>query len=220
MKRAIAPPKRTMALFLALCVTVSLLPGPASAGEPSPAGAFFRSLLIPGWGQLAQGTHGRAVTFGVLEGVLWLGASGLYVMHDVYRDDYRSMAEGIAGADIRGKDDQFFNDLAFYDSRLLHNQAAYTQDGSEPELYDVGSDWQWPSAEDRWGGLYRDRLNDSKTMKQRFGYAAAIIALNHLASAVDAAKRAAGRRSAAEPEVGFAPSADRGFRAMLSWRLR
>ena len=204
-----------------LIVPITSLPAradePGAAGGPSAAGAFFRSLLVPGWGQYAQGTPGRAAVFGVIEGVLLLGASGHYAMHTIYRDDYRALAESVAGANIRDKDIQYFNDMAFYESRLRHNQLAYTQDHGEPELYGVADDWQWPSDAERL--RYRSRLNDSKTMKQRFNYAIAIISLNHLASAIDAAKRASGRAVEQTPDVGFVPSHDGGARAVLTWHL-
>ncbi len=36
---------------------------PPSTGRPSPGGSFLRSLLVPGWGQAASGSYGRAAFY-------------------------------------------------------------------------------------------------------------------------------------------------------------
>ena len=178
-------------------------PAKASRSDPSPRGAFLRSLLVPGWGQLAVGTPKRAAVFAIIEGALWMGTAGFYTMRGIYGDDYRACAASVAGANVEGKGSQYFNDLAFYDTRAQHNQTAAVYDESDPELYGVEDDWQWPSTSDR--QRYRSRLNDWKTMKQRMAYAVGLIALNHLASAIDAGKTTARRQSPTAVSLVAAP---------------
>ena len=161
-----------------------LSPSPAV----TPAGAFFRSLVLPGWGQLAVGAPGRATVFAAVEGTLFAGAVGTGVMRGVYRDDYRALASAVAGADIAGKGDGFFSDLAFYDTRAHHNQAALVYDQPDPTFYGSQDDWQWPTTTDRM--RYRGYWNDSRRMDQRLDYLFFAVSLNHFASAVDAAKQA------------------------------
>jgi hypothetical protein len=160
----------------------------SAAGAATPAGAFFRSLVVPGWGQIAVGAPRRAVVFGSIEGALLAGAYGVGTMRGIYRDDYLALARSVAGADITGKGDDFFSDLAFYETRAHHNQAALVFDQPTPMLYGSEDDWQWPTTADRMN--YRQQWNRSRSMNQRLDYLFFAVSLNHLASAVDAAKQA------------------------------
>ena len=150
------------------------------------------SLLLPGWGQVAVGAPRRAALFGSLEGGLLLAALGFRTMRGIYEDDYRSFAASVAGANVAGKGRQYFADLAFYETRLQHNQVALAYDQPNPALYPVEDDWQWPTTADRL--RYRQRFNDAKTMDQRVGYVLFAVSINHLASAIDAARQAQKRQ--------------------------
>ena len=209
---------------LALVVLIAgAVPG-ASIGRAetlSPKKAFFMSLLIPGWGQHALEMNGRATTFASIEAVSWLCFAGMTAMRDIYRDDYRAYASSVAGANVAEKDRTYFNDLSFYDTRIQHNQAALTFDQMDqggPILYGVEDDWQWPTQASR--QRFRDRFNDAKKMDQRLEYLVLAISLNHLASAIDAAK-SAGRRDASATEhanVSFVPIRGGGGKMVVSFR--
>jgi len=46
---------------------------PPSTGRPSPGGAFLRSVLVPGWGQAASGSYGRAAFYFLAQaGNVWM----------------------------------------------------------------------------------------------------------------------------------------------------
>jgi hypothetical protein len=196
-----------------------------SAQAVSPRGAFLRSLVLPGWGQHALGADSRAAVFLSVEGATWAGIAGLAFMRDIYTDDYRSLAVSVAGANVVGKPRTYFDDLAFYDTRLLHNQAANVLEQPDPELYGVEDDWQWPDADAR--QRFRSRYNDAKQMRRNIDYALLVVTLNHLASAIDAGKLA-GRIAKAEPSgvdrhrnpvsLGFVAIPDGGVKAV--WGLR
>lgn len=203
-----------------LIVTIGLVMTLTSVADAvSPAGAFFRSLIVPGWGQYALGKTDRALLFGGTEAALWLGVGWMSHLESTYTDDYRGYATAVAGANVAGKSRDYFDDLAFYDSRTLHNQVARVDDQPDPFLYSVEDDWQWPTAEDRL--RFRSRYNDAKKMNRNIDYTVLVITLNHLASAIDAAKTGSRLRSAASESsrVGFLPTYDGGMRMVLSYRL-
>lgn len=185
----------------------------APAQAVSPRGAFFRSLLLPGWGQLAIDAPKRAAVFAAAEGALLAGAAGTAIMGNIYRDDYRALAAAVAGANLAGKGDGYFSDLAFYETRAHHNQAALIYDQPDPTLYAPEDDWQWPSTDDRM--TYRRYWNRSRAMGQRLDYVLFAVSLNHLASAVDAAKQASRRNPGTSawqnvvPRVGTAAASGR-----------
>lgn len=203
-----------------LIATVGLVMVCTSVADAvSPAGAFFRSLVVPGWGQYALGKTNRALVFSGTEAALWLGVGWMNHLESAYQDDYRGYATAMAGANVVGKSRSYFDDLAFYDSRTLHNQVARVDDQPDPFLYSVEDDWQWPSTDDRL--RFRSRYNDAKTMNRNIDYTILIVTLNHLASAIDAAKTGSRLRNAASESshVGFHPTHDGGVRMVLSCRL-
>jgi hypothetical protein len=140
-------------------------------------------------------------------------------LENSYADDYRGYATAVAGANVIGKSRVYFDDLAFYDSRTLHNQVARVDDQPDPFLYSVDDDWQWPTTEDRL--RFRSRYNDAKKMNRNIDYTVLVITLNHLASAIDAAKTGSRLRSATSESshVGFLQTYDGGMRVVLSYRL-
>jgi hypothetical protein len=100
---------------IAILALLLLLPAGASAGKGQ--GAFWRSLLVPGWGQrYATGGGGR---FFAAELAFWGGYLGFERLREVRRDQYRAFAAAHADARPQGKDGEYFDDLGFYQSFLL-----------------------------------------------------------------------------------------------------
>ena len=89
------------------------LPQDAPAAEKKSVGlAAFYSLLIPGMGELYTGAFGSSGKyFLAAEGVLWLTWGAFDVYGNSLRNDSRAYAVSHAGADVTGKNDQFFVDL-------------------------------------------------------------------------------------------------------------
>ena len=187
----------------------------ATASAQTSAGAFWRSLILPGWGQhYANGGGGRFIAS---EAGLWLGYLGLNRLADVRADRFHTQAAEFAGARSRGKGRQFLDDLGFYDSRLQHNQFALREDGPSAEAYTTVSDWEWRSAEAR--ERYRDMRNGSQLASRQALYATGMVVANHLLSAIHAARSLAPDAATAPPvEIGFAPRLD-GFHWSLVRRF-
>lgn len=182
-------------ILIALAVTLALA---NSSSAQTGAGAFWRSLLVPGWGQrYASGDGGR---FLAAEGALWLSYIGLNRLADVRADRFHTYAAERAGADSRGKGRRFLDDVGFYDSRVQHNQFALREDGPSAQLYAVGPefDWEWDSDASR--ERYRSMRNDSQLAKRQALYATGLVAANHLLAAIHAA-RSAGKEPGASAAV-------------------
>ncbi|MFH1609102.1 MAG: hypothetical protein ABID40_00535, partial [Candidatus Bipolaricaulota bacterium] len=95
-----------------------------TAPSPSPASAASRSLLLPGWGQWAQGQR-RDVGYAAAEALLW-----------------------VLWADRRGKGGEFrvaYRDLAWRAAR----SSAGDRDGSSWAYYEALSKWTRSGAFDR-----------------------------------------------------------------------
>lgn len=72
-------------------------------GPPrSPRGAFFRSVVIPGWGQAWVGAPTRGITYFALEsGSLWMLHKSVRQLQQAKRDDAWLRDIGQLGADAR-----------------------------------------------------------------------------------------------------------------------
>lgn len=170
---------------------------PASPQAQSPRQAFWRSLLVPGWGQRYAG-HG-ALRFVGVEAGLWAGYFGLRGLAQVRRDEYRTFAAEHAGARPGGKDREYFDDLGFYQSRLQHDQYALYREGPSAQVYPDTPEffWEWDQEDSR--RRYRHLRNSSESADRQALYATGLVVANHVIAAIHAARAARAGRSAALP---------------------
>ena len=175
--------RRLSALWLILALAL-----PAASRAQSPAQAFWRSLLVPGWGQHYAG--GSGLRFAAVEAGLWAGYLGLRGLEQVRQTHYRSYAAAHAGAHPAGKNGEYFDDLGFYQSRLQHNQYALYQDGPKAELYPDGPAfaWEWDSEVSRL--QYRQLRNDSASAGRQALYTTGLVVANRVIAAIHAARLA------------------------------
>ncbi|MBI2504835.1 MAG: hypothetical protein HYW07_16585 [Candidatus Latescibacteria bacterium] len=180
--------------LLALCLALSL---PSSLQAQSPRQAFWRSLLLPGWGQHYAG--GSGLHFAAVEAGLWTGYLGLRGLEQVRQTHYRSYAAQHAGAHPAGKDSEYFDDLGFYQSRLQHDQYALYQQGPAAQLYPEGPgfSWEWDSEAARL--QYRELRNASASAGRQALYTTGLVVANRVIAAVHAARLARKGRVSALP---------------------
>ena len=169
-----------------LFVLLAVQPGQAQSG----AGAFWRSLLIPGWGQHYAGQGGGR--FIAAELGFWMGYVAFERLGQVRAYRFHAYVAEHAGARSKGKNDQYLDDLGFYESRLQHNQFALYEDGPKAQVYPTGIDffWEWDREASR--ERYRTLRNESESAKRQALYMTGLVVANHLVSAIHAA-RSAGR---------------------------
>jgi hypothetical protein len=89
---------------------------------------------------------------------------------------------------LEGKSDDYFDQLAFYDSRDQYNQYAplYYREDRQPYPEDEFWNWEWDSRRSR--DYYRDLKNRSKNASRNALYMVGLSVLNRIVSVVDAMK--------------------------------
>jgi hypothetical protein len=170
--------------------TLSLSQDVSALEKKSVGLAALYSLLIPGMGELYTGSFGSSGKFFLAaEGALWLTWGVFDVYGNSIRDDSRAFAVAHAGVNLSGKNDQFFVDLGNFVNTADYN-AKKLRDREVDKLYDpaAGYAWQWDSDASR--ATFRDRrvASDNAYNNRKFVIAAVII--NHVASAINAARAA------------------------------
>ena len=178
---------RRLFAFVA-CVALAL-PG-RTAAQSAPQ-AFFRSLLIPGWGQRYAGRPAAASWFLSAELLLWGSQLGLQRVADVRQDRYQSYAAVHAGARLQGKSSAFVDDLGFYASVMQHNLYATYDDGPAAALYPRTPEYFWEWDADASRQRYRQLRNAGERAKRQALYVTGLTAVNHLLAAVHAARSVA-----------------------------
>ena len=150
--------------------------------------AFLLSLLIPGAGQYYVGEKGWARTFLLSEGILWLGYVGFREYESWGENDYRVFASVHAGVDPKETDAAFFDDVGFYDSVYERNRVILWEEGPNVRLYAERprAAWEWDNEASRL--RFRSLRSSSIQAHQRAMYVVGAIMLNHVMSAIHAAR--------------------------------
>lgn len=157
--------------------------------KKSPALAAVYSLLLPGMGELYAGSFSSGKYFLIAEGALWLTFAAFEVHGNSLRDDARVYAISRAGVNPQGKDDQYYVDIGNFLDISQYNEKQLRD--REPErLYDpaAGYSWQWQSDADR--AQYRAERISAETMYNDKKFVVAAVIINHVASAINAARSA------------------------------
>lgn len=161
-----------------------------SAVEKKKVGlAAIYSLILPGMGELYAKGFSSGRYFLVAEGVCWL----TYFSFDIYgnslRDDARTYAVAHAGVNPAGKNDQFYVDVGNFLTTADYNDKKL-RDRDPSLVYDAsaGYAWRWDSDVDRLA--FRDQRVSSENWYNNKKFVAAAILINHVASAINAARAA------------------------------
>jgi len=167
------------------------LPSPTFSFETSTTAsknrgsAFFRSLLLPGWGQHYAEAHTKRNVFFGIEVGLWLTYFGFTQYANWREEDYKTYAATHAGADLDGKNNRFFINVGNFDSVYEYNQYRLKQRNFADYYVDKDTYfWQWQSPGHR---AHFDQLRISAdTADNRAVFTLGAIVANHLFSAIDA----------------------------------
>jgi hypothetical protein len=162
--------------------------------------AAVYSLLLPGMGELYANGFSSGKYFLIAEGALWLTYTTFEVYGNALRDDARALATSRAGVTLEGKDDQYFIDIGNFVSIEEYNDKQLRD--REPErLYPVsGYAWDWKS--DALRASYREQRIRSETMYNNRKFVVAAIIVNHVASAINAARSAISHNNAVDDQLG------------------
>ncbi|HUN66163.1 MAG TPA: hypothetical protein VMW43_08665 [Bacteroidota bacterium] len=153
----------------------------------SPALALLYSLLLPGMGELYAGDYSGGKYFTILEGGLVVALIGMDRYANWLQTDAFTYAAQHAGAQTNGKDDRYYVALGDYNDVNQYN-AAQLRMRLPQNLYDpTGSYyWKWDNTADRNSYFDMKTTSDNRFNDARFIGAA--IAVNHIVSAINAAR--------------------------------
>lgn len=174
---------------------------------PGPAGAALRSLLIPGWGQLAIGHKTQAAVFGSLELATWTSFITFQRQGALRRDAYFATAQLFAGIDLKDKDTSTRKLVGQYRSSDVYNQYVvlreatfFYEDPVERQQYidsrsiPEASAWNWGDSFASFERYRAERRSSEQAFKNG-QYALGFAIINRVVSAVAAARSAASSRS-------------------------
>ncbi len=177
-----------------------LLLQPAAAEEKSVLKAVAYSLLLPGMGELYAGGFDSGKYFLIAESGLWLTFTSFELYGNWLQNDARKFAAGHSAASVDGKDDQFFVNIGNFNNVYDYNEKKL-RDRDLGGLYDVSGPffWRWDSDQSRM--KFRDLRVKSDNVINNVRFVVGAIIINHIASAVNAARIAIrGNKGGVAPE--------------------
>lgn len=209
--KASEPTPLKYSLFLTMgasydAVSVEKLSNPlrrtGSLGRSTSAGPFLSSLLIPGWGQYKQGRKNQALMFFGFELAMWGGMFAVKSYGEWLENDYRTFAVLHAGIDTRGKDHDYYVDIGNYQSLDEFNQVQQLERDYESLYLSGDYQWEWDGDSNRQD--FKNLRIKADKYKHSVIYFAGAIVINHLVSAVEAARHAR-KKESLQAGVEFTP---------------
>jgi hypothetical protein len=157
-------------------------------GMKSVTKAALLSFILPGAGEIYGGAKTKGQIFILSEASVWAGYFAFQTYGNWLEDDYKSYAASHAQVDLTGKPSDFFDNLAFYDTRDRYNQFALLYHPGEALPYPEDDlwNWVWESGDSRL--YYRELKNRSRDASRRALYMVGLSVVNRIISVLDAMK--------------------------------
>ncbi len=169
----------------------------------SPALAAFASFVVPGLGELYAGKYDIGKYSTIAEVSLWAVYTGIEMYSNQVRNDAINYARVYSGADVQGKPSQFFVDIGNFLNTEDYN-IKKIHDGTYGLIYSGASyQWQWQSDADR--AKFKNMRVKADAYLNYGRYTLAVIFLNHLVSAIDAARLVANFNASAATSLDNSP---------------
>lgn len=148
--------------------------------------AVLYSLLVPGMGELYAENYQTGKYFTIAEGALWITVGSFLLNGSWLRDDARRFALQHAQLNGLENDDQYFIDVGNFRNVYTFNEQVL-RDRDPHKIYDPTLHyWNWDDDVNREN--YRDiRIAGEKAFNNA-QFVIAAIAINHVASAINAAR--------------------------------
>ena len=170
--------------------------------------AFWQSFLVPGLGQLATGRRAVGYAFMTTEAGLIGGLVGLRIYAGRLEDNYRLYAGQHAGI-ANEKEHQYYVDLGNWMDVRSYNEARLRDRSFDAMYTDPGDAWKWDSDESR--ARFKSMRIASDEARGKALLLVGGLVLNHLFSAVDAA-----RGATKQYQVGYVPLPEGGWKIDLT----
>lgn len=172
-----------------------------AGSRKAPALAAIFSLVVPGMGELYAGNFSSGKYFLMSEGLLWLTYAAFEVYGNSVRDDARLYAVSNAGVNPAGKNDQFYVDVGNFLNVADYNDKKL-RDRTPSLVYDPAAGYAWAWGSDNQRLTFRDLRVHSDNMFNNQKFVALGLIINHVASAINAARAAIAYNSALKDLLG------------------
>ncbi len=147
--------------------------------------ALLLTVLVPGAGQLYLGRRDRAEIFMGAEVLTWAGFAVFSITGNWKKSSYKQFAEEHAGViDPDDKDDEFWKNVSFYESREQYNESGRIIDPGGPYYTNTPSTyWQWDSDSSRL--KFKEIRDDSKAIFRRATFMIGVAVVNRIIAGID-----------------------------------
>jgi hypothetical protein len=160
----------------------------ASSGSNDGFSYFWRSLLVPGWGEYKLGFKKQAAVFFITDMFMIGTAAALNYYSGVRTDEYKDFAEMYAGVDRSGKSESYWIHISNYDNTQEFNEQRNIDRYFNERYTDEDDFWNWES------GSRREKYDEIRVSAENadtwFYYTLGGVALNHFVSALNASGKA------------------------------
>jgi len=157
--------------------------------QKSVAAAAFYSLLLPGMGELYVGDYSAGKYFTIAEASLWVVWTGFQSYGSWVQADAHEFAAQHAGVNPADKEDEYFVNIGNFRSVYAFNQEML-RERNQFKTYNVGPSYYWNWDTDANRERFREMRVSSDETFNTSRYVIAAILVNHVASAINAARRA------------------------------
>jgi len=162
----------------------------AGGDMKSKSKAMLLSFFLPGSGHLYAQSNTKGKIFLGVEAGLWLGFFAFRTYGSWLKNDYKNYSALHAGVILEGKYDNedFFEDVAAYQSRDEYNQFVKFYEESDSPLYPETDFWNWEWDNQSSLKEYREIRNRKRSAYRRSLYMVGLSLANRLLSAIDAVR--------------------------------
>jgi hypothetical protein len=188
-------------LLTASNAPVAPVPDGTQEGRKSVGLAILSSLVVPGLGELYADGFSSGKYFLMAEGALWITYAAFEIHGNDLRDAARSYSSAHASVILAGKDDQFFVDVGNFASMDEYNDKRL-RDREVSRLYtaSAGQYWQWDTDAARLD--FRSQRIASESAYNGRKFVVAAIVINHVVSAINAARAAIAHNRSLQESLG------------------
>ena len=183
----------------------SFKPIPKSSSPIEDSGTyFFKSFLLPGWGQYSRGNHLGATAYFSIELFLLSGFTAQLLNKKWLESDYRDFAQQHAFIHVGTFKHRFYVDIGNWNDRESYNFQRVRERRFD-DMYTSNFDWNWDSKNNR-EHFKSLRISADRAGQNLYLFAGCIF-LNHFISAIDAKRYSSSLRFS--PHI--LPSFENGF---------
>lgn len=184
----------------------NVLSEPQVPAKKSPTLAAFASFVVPGLGELYAGRYDVGKYSTIAEVSLWVIYTGIELYSNQVRNDAINYARVYSGAQVAGKSSQFFVNIGNFLNTTDYN-IKKIHDGTYGLIYnDPAYQWQWQSDAER--AKFKNLRIKADSYLNYGRYTLAVIFLNHLVSAINAARLVSNLNASAVSHLSNAPQTE------------